>query len=186
MASLLIHDCTLIDCTGRDPRTHAWVRVEGERIAGIGGGAPPRVDGIIEIEAAGRVLMPGLIDAHAHLSIIGNITEHNRGSLPVRFLKIAREIEETLADGFTTVRDAGGLDWGLQGGDSTRPAGCWATESTSLRAFTRSPSWRNLRLGQHLRLDLQQTGHLPMLRKSGLFFLNRLDVANDLPRRTEE
>jgi imidazolonepropionase-like amidohydrolase len=51
------------------------VRVEGERIAGIGSDAPPRVDGVIEIEAAGRVLMPGLIDAHAHLSIIGNITE---------------------------------------------------------------------------------------------------------------
>src|SRR6266849_2602395 len=84
MGSLLIHDCTLIDCTGRDPRTHAWVRVEGARIAGIGSGAPPRVDGVIEIEAAGRVLMPGLIDAHAHLSIIGNITEQSRGSLPVR------------------------------------------------------------------------------------------------------
>ena len=56
MGSLLIHDCTLIDCTGRDPRTHAWVRVEGERIAGIGSGAPPRVDGVIEIKAAGRVL----------------------------------------------------------------------------------------------------------------------------------
>jgi imidazolonepropionase-like amidohydrolase len=41
------------------------------------------VDGVIEIEAAGRVLMPGLIDAHAHLSIIGNITEQSRGSLPV-------------------------------------------------------------------------------------------------------
>ena len=46
MGSLLIHDCTLIDCTGRDPRTHAWVRVEGERIAGIGSDAPPRVDGV--------------------------------------------------------------------------------------------------------------------------------------------
>ena len=52
MGSLLIHDCTLIDCTGRDPRTHAWVRVEGERIAGIGSGAPPRVHGIVEIERA--------------------------------------------------------------------------------------------------------------------------------------
>ncbi|MFZ1118590.1 MAG: amidohydrolase family protein, partial [Candidatus Binataceae bacterium] len=90
------------------------MRVEGERIAGIGSGAPPRADGVIEIEAAGRVMMPGLIDAHAHLSIIGNITEQSRGSLPVRFLKIAREIEETLADGFTTVRDAGGLDWGYK------------------------------------------------------------------------
>jgi len=112
--SLLIHDCLLIDCTGRDPRMHAWVHTEGERIAGIGEGAPPRVNGVTEIDAGGRVLMPGLIDAHAHLSVIDNITERNRGPLPVRFLKIAREIEETLADGFTTVRDAGGLDWGYK------------------------------------------------------------------------
>jgi len=114
MNSLLIHDCLLIDCTGRDPRLHAWVRTEGERIAGIGEGAPPRVAGASEIDAAGRVVMPGLIDAHAHLSIVDNITERNRGTLPVRFLKIAREIEETLADGFTSVRDAGGLDWGYK------------------------------------------------------------------------
>src|SRR5260370_35318697 len=66
------------------------------------------------MDGGGRVLMGGMMDGHADLSIIGNITEQNRGSLPVRFLKIAREIEETLADGFTTVRDAGGLDWGYK------------------------------------------------------------------------
>ena len=114
MGTIVIHGCTLIDCTGRDPRTKAWVLVEGERIAGIGTGAPPRSAKAIEIDAAGRVLMPGLIDAHAHLSIVGNITDRNRGPMPVHFLKIAREIEETLADGFTTVRDAGGLDWGYK------------------------------------------------------------------------
>jgi len=114
MGSLLVHNCTLIDYTGRDPWTRAWVCVEGERIVGIGSGAAPRVDGVVEIDATGRVLMPGLIDAHAHLSVVGNISEQNRGSLPVRFLMIAREIEETLVDGFTTVRDAGGLDWGYK------------------------------------------------------------------------
>jgi len=114
MGSLLIHGCALIDCTGRDPRTNAWVRVEGERIAGIGSGAPPWSNNVIEIDVAGRVLMPGLIDAHVHMSIVGNITDRNRGPTPVHFLKIAREIEETLADGFTTVRDAGGLDWGYK------------------------------------------------------------------------
>jgi cytosine/adenosine deaminase-related metal-dependent hydrolase len=90
MKSLLIHDCLLIDCTGRDPRMHAWIRTEGERIAAIGEGAPPRVDDATEIDAAGRVVMPGLIDAHAHLSMVDNITERDRGALPVRFLKIAR------------------------------------------------------------------------------------------------
>lgn len=111
MKSLIIHDCLLIDCTGRYPRMHAGVRTEGERIAGIGEGAPPRVDGAAEIDAAGRAVMPGLIDAHAHLSVVDNITDRNRGSLQVRFLKIAREIEETLA---TAVHDAGALDWGYK------------------------------------------------------------------------
>src|SRR5260370_40007392 len=66
------------------------------------------------MDGGGRVLMGGMMDGHADLSIIGNITEQNRGSPAVRFLKIAREIEDTLADGFTTVRDAGGLDWGYK------------------------------------------------------------------------
>lgn len=115
MASVLIHDCTLIDCAGRDPQAHAWVRIENERIAAIGAGAPPRVggDGVV-IDAAGRILMPGMIDAHAHLSLIDNHAKSWRDPAPVYALKVAREIEETLADGFTAVRDAGGLDWGYK------------------------------------------------------------------------
>ncbi|MGH7932209.1 MAG: amidohydrolase family protein [Candidatus Binataceae bacterium] len=114
MGSLVIHDCTLVDCSGRDPLSRAWVMVEGERITRIGTGAAPRVRDGIEIDAAGRTLMPGMIDAHAHLCMIGDHTDPRRIPAPVYALKVAREIEETLADGFTTVRDAGGLDWGYK------------------------------------------------------------------------
>jgi imidazolonepropionase-like amidohydrolase len=114
MGSLLIHDCTLLDCTGRDPITGAWVLVGDRRIARVGSGPAPRQDEAIKIDAAGRTLMPGLIDAHAHLSIVGGHSDPRRIPAPVYALEVAREIEETLADGFTTVRDAGGLDWGYK------------------------------------------------------------------------
>ncbi|MGH7984822.1 MAG: amidohydrolase family protein [Candidatus Binataceae bacterium] len=114
MEALLIHNCTLIDCTGRDPVTRAWVLLEAGNIARVGTGAAPRARDAVEIDAAGRTLMPGLIDAHAHLSIVGDHSDPRRIPAPVYALEVAREIEQTLADGFTTVRDAGGLDWGYK------------------------------------------------------------------------
>jgi imidazolonepropionase-like amidohydrolase len=114
VASMLIHGCTLIDCTGRDPQPRAWVQIENDRIAAVGTGTPPRLtDGMI-VDASGRSLMPGLIDAHAHLSLVGDHVKSWRDPAPVYSMTVAREIEETLADGFTTVRDAGGLDWGYK------------------------------------------------------------------------
>ncbi|MGH8011058.1 MAG: amidohydrolase family protein [Candidatus Binataceae bacterium] len=114
METLLIHNCTLIDCTGRDPVTRAWVLLDGGKIARVGSGAAPRMPDAVEIDAAGRTLMPGLIDAHAHLSIVGDHSDPRRIPAPVYALQVAREIEQTLTDGFTTVRDAGGLDWGYK------------------------------------------------------------------------
>jgi 5-methylthioadenosine/S-adenosylhomocysteine deaminase len=42
-----------------------WVRVHGGRIAGVGGGAPPRGAGSSILR--GDVVMPGLVSAHQHL-----------------------------------------------------------------------------------------------------------------------
>ena len=66
------------------------------------------------IDCQGKTLMPGLIDAHVHLIA----TSLNLGQLaqePVSLtMARARHIAEgMLQRGFTTVRDAGGADWGL-------------------------------------------------------------------------
>lgn len=59
--------------------------------------------------------MPGLIDAHVHLASIDLDPIAEVAYAPaVIALKIARLIEDTLQAGFTTVRDAGGLDWGFK------------------------------------------------------------------------
>lgn len=59
--------------------------------------------------------MPGLLDAHVHLAI-NDLDPLAEAALSpaVLALRIAREVERTLDAGFTTVRDAGGLDWGFK------------------------------------------------------------------------
>ena len=72
MRSLLIRDGTVLPCDGdfRQTLTPGYVLVRGERIEAVGAGAPPEqvAAGADEvIHAAGRVVMPGLINAHTHL-----------------------------------------------------------------------------------------------------------------------
>ncbi len=60
---LIIRDATIIDGSGR-PGFRGDVAVSGDRIAGVGDlGA---ASGAREVQAGGRVLAPGFIDAHTH------------------------------------------------------------------------------------------------------------------------
>lgn len=66
------------------------------------------------IECAGRVLMPGLIDAHVHVYLAGlNLTRLSQ--TPVSYLAHygAQFLRACLDRGFTTVRDVGGADVGI-------------------------------------------------------------------------
>ena len=107
---------TVLDCTGRDPQADARVVVEDGRIRRIGaasGPAGPKDSKVIDCQ--GRTLMPGLLDAHVHLAALDLDAEVEVALPPaVLALRIAKIIEATLDAGFTTVRDAGGLDWGFK------------------------------------------------------------------------
>src|SRR5256886_15970556 len=83
------------------------------RIGTAGGPAGPRDVRVIDCQ--GRTLMPGLLDAHVHLALL-DLDPAAEAVLPpaVLALRIKNEIEATLDAGFTTVRDAGGLDWGFK------------------------------------------------------------------------
>ena len=109
---------TLIDGTGAAPVPDAAVVIDGDRITAAGPRAALSWPADAEvIDARGRTLIPGLIDAHDHLA------SHGYG-LATRFgleepastthLRTARVLAETLAMGYTTVRDAGGLDAGFK------------------------------------------------------------------------
>ena len=45
----------------------AWVAVEGGKIAAVGQGQPAPEDGDTLLDAGGRLMTPGLVDAHTHL-----------------------------------------------------------------------------------------------------------------------
>jgi len=114
--NLVFEHATLLDCTGRDPQPETRVVVDDGRIQRItpsSGPNGPRDARVIDCQ--GRTLMPGLLDAHVHLAML-ELDPLKEAALPpaVLALRIARNIEATLAAGFTTVRDAGGLDWGFK------------------------------------------------------------------------
>jgi imidazolonepropionase-like amidohydrolase len=72
-------------------------------------------DNVRIIAANGRVLMPGLIDAHWHAFMAATPLQTLISSSPSYLhLLAAREAEATLMRGFTTVRDCGGPVFGLK------------------------------------------------------------------------
>ncbi|ABC24206.1 metal-dependent hydrolase family protein [Rhodospirillum rubrum] len=67
-----------------------------------------------EIDVAGRVLMPGLCDAHVHVTAFTPDFALLGRTAPSYVTVRAQDIlQGMIGRGFTTVRDAGGADWGL-------------------------------------------------------------------------
>jgi imidazolonepropionase-like amidohydrolase len=91
------------------------VLVKGGTIARISV-SPIAVDANVRtIAASGRVLMPGLIDAHWH-AIMAATPQMVLMTADPNYLQLlaARQAEATLMRGFTTVRDLGGPVFGLK------------------------------------------------------------------------
>jgi len=109
---------TLIDGTGAAPVPDAAVVIDGDRITAAGPRAALSWPADAEvIDARGRTLIPGLIDAHDHLASHGYGLATRLGldePASTAHLRTARVLAETLAIGYTTVRDAGGLDAGFK------------------------------------------------------------------------
>ncbi len=109
---------TLIDGTGAAPVPDAAVVIDGDRITAAGPRAALSWPADAEvIDARGRTLIPGLIDAHDRLASHGYGLATRLGleePASTAHLRTARVLAETLAMGYTTVRDAGGLDAGFK------------------------------------------------------------------------
>jgi imidazolonepropionase-like amidohydrolase len=93
------------------------VLVEGSRIARISASTLP-IDAdrpVTVVVGGGRVLMPGLIDAHWH-AMFATLPIQVLSTADIGYVNLAagREAEATLMRGFTTVRDLGGPVFGLK------------------------------------------------------------------------
>jgi imidazolonepropionase-like amidohydrolase len=118
MAITVFTSAVLIDCTGREPLPGAAVVVEDDRIKDVlpGGRVGPLPGRVTTLDLRGATLMPGLTDAHVHIcAVTENITDQHRHYPPSYIAARAmRRAEECLLQGFTTVRDAGGADYGFR------------------------------------------------------------------------
>jgi imidazolonepropionase-like amidohydrolase len=114
-ARQLVRNATVFDSASGRLRPGSQIVIDGERIAAVVDAAQP-VDGVAQsIDAGGRVVLPGLIDAHVHVVA----ASHDLSSLALQppslvTAQSSRILHGMLQRGFTTVRDAAGADFGLQ------------------------------------------------------------------------
>src|SRR5436190_24282350 len=114
MMSFLFKNLNLLDPHWKEARGGYEVLVEGGTIKEVSP-KPIKASKAAVIDCGKRTLMPGLIDCHVH-------THHsevyiNRMEAVPLTLMMARSsgrLKRMLDRGFTTVRDAGGADWGTK------------------------------------------------------------------------
>jgi imidazolonepropionase-like amidohydrolase len=123
--NILLQNFTLIDGTGALPVRNALIFIREGKIeyAGPASGWIITESEAIAVDLRGRYVMPGLIDAHVHLSGSGEADSQFRADDGNMALKILSNAQKNLAAGITTVRDLGGWNelefavrnWILQG-----------------------------------------------------------------------
>jgi len=116
MPNLIIKNARLLDAQAGELRAGASVRVEGDRIVDVAEDSRELtgIADIVTLNADGRTLMPGLIDAHVHPAIttldLASMVHRQASWIAIEIKFI---LEGMLRRGFTTIRDAGGLDAGI-------------------------------------------------------------------------
>ncbi|MGY0489475.1 amidohydrolase family protein [Streptomyces sp. WG-D5] len=113
MSELIVRNAVLLDMESGESQPASSVRVSGERIVEVAPGRRLTGDAPV-LDAGGRTLMPGLIDAHVHAAV-STLDMPVMARRPATHIGIqaAGLLEAMLRRGFTTVRDAGGLDRGV-------------------------------------------------------------------------
>jgi imidazolonepropionase-like amidohydrolase len=113
----VIRNGTLIDGTGAAPVANEFLVIEGNRIKSVGA-LPPGIElrdarNVEVVDAAGQWIMPGLIDAHVHLSygyphIKGEGKDNGRVRPELNTLRAARSAQAVLRAGVTSMSVPGG------------------------------------------------------------------------------
>src|SRR5207302_6534240 len=115
--TLVVRNGTLIDGSGRPSSRNEAIVIEGNRIKSVGA-LPPDVQlddrkNVEVIDAGGQWIMPGLIDAHCHVSYGYPVIKgegKGKGTTRPEFstLKSARNVQKVLRSGVTSISVPGG------------------------------------------------------------------------------
>lgn len=109
----LLEDATILDVVSGKLIEGMNIVVNGDRIADV-----TKKTNLLKvnqkINLKGKVILPGLCDAHVHvIASTPNFAEIERWSPVFTTARAMRILKNMLMRGFTTVRDAGGADFGL-------------------------------------------------------------------------
>lgn len=111
MAKTIIRGGSILDPKTMEIRNNAGLVIEDGKILDTQSAAGCD----IEVDASGQFLLPGFIDAHVHFRLatlnFGKLAHWTEVEFGIAMAKLA---EQTLARGFTTVRDLGGDITGLR------------------------------------------------------------------------
>ncbi len=110
---ILFENCNLLDVKSGEILHDYNLLIEDTLIREVSD-KPIKISNAISFDLQNKTLMPGLCDAHIHLTAI-ELDLAKISSLPASYVaaRSFRIGEEMLKRGFTTVRDAGGADWGM-------------------------------------------------------------------------
>ena len=113
MAHYLFRNAQILDAERGGYLADGSVLVEGDRILEVGG-AEVHESRAQSFDLRGMTLLPGLIDAHVHVTAVtADLAQLAEWSPAYVTARAARVLVSMLRRGFTTVRDVGGADYGL-------------------------------------------------------------------------
>ena len=114
MSSIIFENARILDGRSDEGEHDRFVRVADGLVAEVSD-RPIADSQARRIDLRGHTLMPGLIDCHVHVVTVFEDAAAS-AALPDSLVALhaARSLKDMLLRGFTTVRDAGGADIGLQ------------------------------------------------------------------------
>ncbi len=114
-APIAFENLRLFDGKSNVLRDGLRVIVEGQKIASVEPAAKPLTENIVQMDCGGRVLMPGMIDAHYHV-MLASLPLNELLTADIGFINLAAaaEASRVLMRGFTSIRDMAGPSFGLK------------------------------------------------------------------------
>ena len=112
MSSILLSNAKVLDVRAGELLAARYILIDDGDISSVSEQLP--ATNAETIDVGGRVVMPGLCDAHVHVNAAtAHVAALRHWSPAYVAAHSAKILEGMLMRGFTTVRDGGGADWGL-------------------------------------------------------------------------